>query len=127
MFLGVDRPTLHVSDLIDTTTVQWDREKIFDLFAHQTRMEILAIPLSMTNTQDTLVWKENSANIFTVNIAYQVALRLKERSQIEHSRAIYNRATWKKIWAKVPPKVRMFVWHACCTNKRKFASKESYG
>ena len=50
VFLGEDRPTLHVSDLIDATTMQWDRKKIFDLFAHQTRMEILAIPLSMTNT-----------------------------------------------------------------------------
>ena len=58
--------------------------------------------------------KENSANIFTVKTAYQVALRLKERSQIEHSRAISDRAIWKNIWAlKVPPKVRMFVWRAC--------------
>ena len=34
LFLGEDQPTLHVSDLIDATTMQWDRVKIFDLFAH---------------------------------------------------------------------------------------------
>lgn len=80
-------------------------------------MEILAIPLSRTNTRDTLVWekKKNSANIFTVKTAYRVALRLNERSQIEYSRAISDRTTWKKIWAlKVPPKVRIFEWCACC-------------
>ena len=34
-----------VKDLIDSNTMQWDREKIFDLFAHKTRMEIMSIPL----------------------------------------------------------------------------------
>ena len=48
MFLGADQPQLLVSDLIDSATMQWDREKIFDLFAHPTRMEILAIPLPMS-------------------------------------------------------------------------------
>ena len=77
VFLGADQPQLLVSDLIDSATMQWDREKIFDLFAHPTRMEILAIPLPMTTSRDKLLWKENSANMFTVRSAYQVALKLK--------------------------------------------------
>ena len=92
MFLGDDQPNLHVSDLIDSTTMQWDREKIFDLFVHQTRKEIPAIPLSMTVPQDKLIWKENSAKLFAVNSAYQVALNLKEKNQVEHSRAVTDRA-----------------------------------
>ena len=103
-----------MSDLIDSSTMQWDREKIFDLFAHPTRMEILAIPLPMTTSQDKLLWKENSVNMFTVWFAYQVALKLKESVKAECSRAITNQAIWKKFWTlHVPPKVRMFVWHAC--------------
>ena len=114
VFLGADQPQLLVSDLIDSATMQWDREKIFDLFAHPTRMEILAIPLPMTTSRDKLLWKENSANMFTVRSAYQVALKLKESVQAEHSRAVTDRAVWKKIWTlHVPPKVRMFVWRAC--------------
>ena len=70
IFLGENQPSLHVSDLIDGITMQWDREKVFDLFANQTQMEILAIPLSWTNLGDTLVWKENFANIFTMKTAY---------------------------------------------------------
>ena len=46
-------------DLIDVHTFQWDKEKIHDLFAHRTCMEILSIPLQSNLTQDVLVWKEN--------------------------------------------------------------------
>ena len=114
MFLGDDQPNLHVSDLIDSTTMQRDREKIFVLFVYQTRKEILAIPLSMTASQDKLIWKENSAKLFTVKSAYQIALKLKEKNRVKHSRAVTNQALWKKIWTlKTPPKVKMFVWRAC--------------
>ena len=80
VFLGDDQSNLHVSDLIDSTTMQWDREKIFDLFVYQTRKKILAIPLSLTASQDKLVWKENSVMLFTVKSAYHVALKLKEKN-----------------------------------------------
>ena len=53
-----------VNDLIDAHTFQWDREKIYDLFAHQTRMEILSIPLQSNPTRDVLVWKENKSHSF---------------------------------------------------------------
>ena len=42
IFLGEQQHNLMVKDLIDAHTFQWDREKIYDLFAHQTRMEILS-------------------------------------------------------------------------------------
>ena len=35
-FLGKERPDLRVCKLIDSTTKQWDWEKIFDLFDHRT-------------------------------------------------------------------------------------------
>ena len=97
VFLDVDQPQLLVCDLIDSSTMQWDREKIFDLFAHPTRMEILAIQLPMTTSQDKLLWKENSVNMFTVRSTYQVALKLKESMKAKHLRAVIDRAIWKKI------------------------------
>ena len=45
IFRGDPWRNMLVSDLIDANTRQWDREKIFDLFAFRTRMEIMAIPL----------------------------------------------------------------------------------
>ena len=48
-----------VSELIDENHRQWNREKLFDLFAYRTRMEIMAIPLARGAGRDKLIWKEN--------------------------------------------------------------------
>ena len=57
--LGEPRPNLMVSELIDENHRQWNREKLFDLFAYRTRMEIMAIPLARGAGRDKLIWKEN--------------------------------------------------------------------
>ena len=103
-----------MKDLIDSTTRQWDREKIFDLFAHKTRMEILQLPLTRLYSRDRLVWKENRSQKFSVKSAYQVAQRMRELDQVEHSGMVADRGVWRQLWSlNVPSKVRMFVWRAC--------------
>ena len=61
VFIGKERVSIKVSDLINTNTWQW---------------EILAIPLTQSRMRDTLIWKENRRHEFTVKSAYHVALRL---------------------------------------------------
>ena len=41
--------------------------------------------------------------------------KAKGKKSAEHSRAVTDRALWKKkIWTlETPPKVEMFVWRAC--------------
>jgi len=74
-------------------------------------MEILSIPLQNTTGGDNLVRQENSSNNFTVKSAHQVALRLQDKAQSEHSRAGLDRPIWRKIWKlNAPPKVRNFLW-----------------
>ena len=68
-----------VCDLIDQDTRQWDRGKIHSTFAHQTRIEIMVVPLNNINSEDSFIWKENRAQCFTVRSAYQVALHLKAK------------------------------------------------
>ena len=47
--------------------------------------------------------------------AYQVALRLSQSCSREHSSASQDQHLWKKLWSlNVPPKVRTFMWKACC-------------
>ena len=79
IFRGDPWRNMLVSDLIDANTRRWDREKIFDLFAFRTRMEIMAIPLLTSETHDTLVWKENRSMQFLVKSAYHVSLRKNEQ------------------------------------------------
>lgn len=74
-----------VRDLIDGNTNQWDTEKIFDLFAYWTRMDIMAIPLQQDTARDVLIWKETKSGSILVKSAYQVAIRMMDTTQIEHS------------------------------------------
>lgn len=91
IFLGEQQLDLWVQDLIDRDTMQWDREKIFDLFPYSTRMEILSIPLRRITGQDVLIWKETKSGTFSVKSAYQVATRMAETSRTEHSTATTDR------------------------------------
>ena len=86
---------------MESNTMQWDREKIFDLFAHRTRMEIMSIPLQQnTATRDVLIWKESKSQSFSVKSAYQVVMKMKELTLIEHSTAITEKPLRRKLWKK---------------------------
>ena len=79
VFLVEQQIGLKVKDLIDSNTMQWDREKIFDLFAHKTQMEIMSIPLQQNTVGPyVLTWKETQSQSFSVKSAYHVTIRMKE-------------------------------------------------
>ena len=105
--------SLKVTDLIDTTTNQWDRGKVHAIVNPDTREDILKIKLSNVALRDRLIWKENKANKFSMKTSYQVALRLLHPQTGEHSLASMDRKMWKRIWSlNFPPKVRNFIWRA---------------
>ena len=97
VFLREPEVELKVYDLINQTTGQWDRGKLFATFNPRTCAEIIATPLNHLDSQDLLVWTENKDRIFSVKTAYQVALRLKSSGMAEHSSARVHSATWGKI------------------------------
>lgn len=97
VFLGEQQQGMMVKDLIDGHTKQWDREKIFDLFTHRTRMEILATPLQQDGSRDTLIWKETKSGVFSVKSAYKVAIRMRVTFRVEHSAARRDGTFWRKL------------------------------
>ena len=114
VFLGEQQQWLMVKDLIDGHTKQSDKERIFDLFAHKTKMEILAIPLQQDTARDALIWKETKSGSFSVKSAYQVAIRMRDTTSVEHLATKKEGTFWRKMWRlNVPPKVRMFLWRVC--------------
>ena len=94
IFLKENWPNLYIRDLIKSDTMQQDKEKIFDLFAYKTRMEILAIPLPRRYLHDVLIWKENKSQVFSVKSAYQVAIEMKEQSRVEYLTTGSDRSIW---------------------------------
>ena len=98
-----------------STPYRWDRSILTATFTRATVEDILRIMVGTSNMRDTLTWKENKSREFTVKTAYQVALRLSQSCSGEHSSASQDRHLWKKLWSlNVPPKVRTFMWRACC-------------
>ena len=93
---------------------QWDRAKLAYWFEPHTCADILSIPMPNMQANDTLVWKENRANVFSVKSAYLVAQRVLHPSTGDYSNAIADRKLWKAVWSlNVPPKVCTFLWQAC--------------
>ena len=59
-----------ISNLIDWSVQQWDRERIYMLFNPFDAAAILKIPLSRRQVQDRLVWKFCRDGKFTVKSGY---------------------------------------------------------
>ena len=87
VFLHNPPSELRVCDLIKEDSRQWDRDKLYAMFNRSTCEYILAILLMQQHAQDSLVWKENKAQKFSVRSTYQVALRLLYPEMAEHSSA----------------------------------------
>ena len=105
---------LKVADLFDHRSRQWNRPLLHTIFLQSTVDDILSIKLGEVHDRDKLLWKETKSGCFSVKTAYQVALRLKQPQNVEHSTAREDKKFWNKMWKlPIPPKVRNFMWRAC--------------
>lgn len=63
--------------------------------------------------QDSIVWMGTPTSIFTTRSAYQMMVEDKNNASGSSSNLVRRNLFWKGIWrAKVPHKIRMFMWHA---------------
>ncbi|XP_075640362.1 uncharacterized protein LOC142612126 [Castanea sativa] len=105
--------SMKVGDLIDQRTMQWKKRVIQDTFLQSTQEEVLRIQLRNTRDRDQIYWKENKVCQFTVRSAYQVARRMNQVDEAEHSRARVDKRLWNKLWTlNIPPKAEETVSHA---------------
>lgn len=68
-----------VSELINPTTGDWDKELIEDIFWEEDRQHILAIPLK-EDAEDVLAWHYDKKGVFSVKSAYHVLQDANERA-----------------------------------------------
>ncbi|KAL0399727.1 UNVERIFIED_CONTAM: putative mitochondrial protein [Sesamum radiatum] len=103
---------LLVSELIDPVR-DWKTELVERLFWPCDSSIILAIPLSRVGEGDLLTWHYSKNGSFTVRSAYHLAVSLTD-TPCSSSRAAAETAWWRKVWpARVPNKVKVFIWRAC--------------
>jgi hypothetical protein len=98
----VEQQSLVVSQLIDGERGCWDLAKLKELFDEESCYAILAIPLSLRNIQDKMMWVANPHGMFTVKLAYflqQVVLSSPERS------------VWRRLWRlRMYERYKMKLW-----------------
>ena len=113
-FLEGANTCLKVRDLVSEKTNQWNRSLLAAMFTQSTVNDILRCKRGDLNSRDSLKWKENKNQVFSVIKTYQVALRLNKPPTGEHSLDAQDQHMWKKVWSlNIPPKVRTFMWRAC--------------
>ena len=108
---------LRVSDLIDTSTGQWDEELIRNLFDQVDTKEILSIPIR-PGMVDTIAWHFDNKGIFSVKSCYHLGVSLRDHKlgkDASSSTATKDQSPiWNMIWnLKLPGKVRIFLWRLC--------------
>ncbi|KAL0331144.1 UNVERIFIED_CONTAM: hypothetical protein Sangu_1659900 [Sesamum angustifolium] len=102
-----------VSDLIDPVRRHWKAELVQQLFWLCDGSVILAIPLNRMGEQDLLTWNYSKIGSFSVCSTYHLVVSLED-SPCSCSRAALESAWWRKVWqARIPNKVKVFVWRAC--------------
>ncbi|KAL0283922.1 UNVERIFIED_CONTAM: hypothetical protein Sangu_2858300, partial [Sesamum angustifolium] len=100
---------MRVCELIDTYTKDWNYSLVHELFWREETDIILAIPISMIDGDDFVVWHHTACGKFFVRSAYHVAVSLASQSQSSTSQP--HSPLWKALWqANVPRKIRVFTW-----------------
>ncbi|KAL0343066.1 UNVERIFIED_CONTAM: hypothetical protein Sangu_1194000 [Sesamum angustifolium] len=104
---------VRVADLIDHTCNDWNLSKVKEMFWPVDSDIILSIPIGRTGAPDLLIWHYSRSGIFSVRSAYHLACSLELRSSSSSSHVL-GQSWWRRVWqAKIPNKVKVFVWRAC--------------
>uniref|UniRef100_A0A803QGZ6 Reverse transcriptase domain-containing protein n=1 Tax=Cannabis sativa TaxID=3483 RepID=A0A803QGZ6_CANSA len=89
----------------------WDRGKLSNFFANTLVEDILQVPLSGCNCNDTMIWGPEATGTFTVKSAYHLAIQ--SRDIPTSSSFVSSKSFWSKIWNLVaPPKIKHLIWRA---------------
>lgn len=106
---------MHVADLINPLTYNWNQQVIDATFWPIDRERILSIPIGAITSDDRLVWHYAKDGTYSVKSAYQLAFAAKGREVDEGMGTVSGEqgVKWDDIWSlEVPPKIRLFVWRA---------------
>lgn len=102
-------PIFCVQDLWYSSMKAWKVPLVEAIFPSNIANSILKTPFNGLVNEDQVIWKHNSDYIFLVSSAYHLAIpSLVDTSHLQESGV--SLVIWK---LKVPPRVKIFMWHAC--------------
>ncbi|KAL0349417.1 UNVERIFIED_CONTAM: hypothetical protein Sangu_1169500 [Sesamum angustifolium] len=102
---------LSVADLIDRAA-GWRVDLVKTIFWPYDSACILAIPLNRLGDINQLIWHYTKYEAFSVRSACHLACSFEK--PCTSSRFDEEASWWRKMWqAKLPNRVKIFVWRAC--------------
>ena len=84
---------LKVSNLLLDAGKGWDSELVHPIFENNDSLAICSIPLSKSQTSDSLMWHYSNNGLYTVKSCY----RMLTGSLHETESRLYI-SSWKKLW-----------------------------
>ena len=104
---------IHVCDLIDPASRQWDLALLQGLFNAQELEIISSIPLCSNHVEDKLVWPYTPSGMYTVKSRYRFPTK-ENFVQPTNVNQNHGGGVWKLIWGlNAPNKVKNFLWRSC--------------
>lgn len=106
---------VHVDELIDPYTGQWDEQLVRQTFWPQDVGQILSIPIHV-DMDDVIAWHYDTRGIFSVRSAYKVQRahekRISKRGTSSSSSGTeLDNSMWKKLWKlNCPGKMKHHLW-----------------
>lgn len=111
-------PILKVIDAINPITKSWNEGLLTNLVSRPEVRNICAIPISIDNTDDTLIWHHDCKGLYKVKSGYQEEIMFQQAQLLDRPSTSFHvpESVWKMIWGlPVPPKLKHFWWR-CCHN-----------
>lgn len=100
-----------VSDLINFDIGDWNINLINELFLPFEALQIVQIPLSNTQPDDTFLWGANKQCLFSVKSAYTFLKKKNEAANSYQAQATNVRRVWSKLWnIKTIPRHVHLMW-----------------
>ena len=104
-----DLVNLKVSDLLLDAGRGWDSELVHSIFENNDSRAICSIPLSKSQTSDSLIWHYSNSGLYTVKSCYRMMTVSLHETE---SRSYVS--SWKKLWKLfLPSKIISFLWRLC--------------
>ena len=101
-----------VSDLF--FDLGWNSKLVDEVFLPFEVEYIKLTSLRGRESQDKLVWSGTKMGGFLVQSAYKLGIEIQKKEKCGSSSSLRWSSFWKKLWsAKVPHKIRIFMWRAC--------------
>lgn len=107
---------IQVAELIDQRTGKWNANKVESMFDERVVREILATPIGLPSSADTVVWTNTKSGDYSAKSGYFTVREKPTCTSTTAATSSYqtNPALWKHIWhSPTLPKIRHFLWQAC--------------